>query len=229
MIDPYSQMDYGVHLHASGLIDQNQEIQINKTIHKIQKLISMKQFDQAFKLFVPLVFNSDSNSMLYNFTGQLFHYNVLVDSVPQLVIDFNDFMQDPQVRRAFHVYPNNFNENDKVGQMMKSDILKSIKHKFALLANNYPTILWSGQLDIIIPPLFTENFLNQLDWKYSDTFATADRLVWRLEDEKEKVAGYVKQVNNFWYVVVKRAGHMVPWDQPKVAFEMIKKFVYDSI
>lgn len=39
-----------------------------------------------------------------------------------------------------------------------------------------------------------------------------------------RLAGYVKTVKNFTQVLVRNAGHMVPYDQPKWAFDMITRF-----
>lgn len=229
LIDPYNQIDYAKHLHVNGLIDSKQASKLEKTTNKIKRLISHEKFEEAVQLFIPLVFNSDNKSMLYNYTGSLFHYNIIIDSTPQLIFDYDTYMQLDEVRKAFHVYPIPFKTDDKVGQTMRLDILKTIKHKFVVLAENYPTLLYNGQLDIICPPYFTENLLNKLDWKYSDKFYKADRKIWRLKDEPQNVAGFIKQVEKFQFAIVKRAGHMVPWDEPKVALELIKNFVNSSL
>jgi vitellogenic carboxypeptidase-like protein len=38
-------------------------------------------------------------------------------------------------------------------------------------------------------------------------------------------AGYVRQVNNFYQVIVREAGHLLPADQPARALDMITRFV----
>ena len=38
------------------------------------------------------------------------------------------------------------------------------------------------------------------------------------------LAGYAKTVGNFTAVLVRNAGHMVPYDQPKWAFDLINRF-----
>ena len=228
-VDPINQIDYADYLHIGSLLDAKEAHRVRKTTDKIKKLIHHERYEEAVELFIPLVFNSDKHSMLYNYTGSTFHYNVLVDSDPQAIIDYSLYMQDDEVRRAFHVYPVNFKEGDKVGQGMKKDLLKTIKKKFIVLAENYPTLLYNGQLDIICPPIFTEKFLLKFDWVYSSEFYKAKRTIWRLPDEPLKVAGFEKRVEKFRFTVIKRAGHMVPLDQPKVALELIKNFVSESI
>ena len=41
----------------------------------------------------------------------------------------------------------------------------------------------------------------------------------------DQLAGYSKAVQNFTHVLVRNAGHMVPYDQPKWAFDMISRWV----
>ena len=39
-----------------------------------------------------------------------------------------------------------------------------------------------------------------------------------------ELAGYAKEVGNFTQVLIRNAGHMVPYDQPKFAFDLINRF-----
>lgn len=47
------------------------------------------------------------------------------------------------------------------------------------------------------------------------------RYEWYVEKE---LAGYVKQAGNLTEVLVRNAGHMVPTDQPKWAWDLISRF-----
>ncbi len=47
-----------------------------------------------------------------------------------------------------------------------------------------------------------------------------------MEDQDDQVAGYVRTVGqNFTYAIVRGAGHIVPYDQPRAALDMITRFV----
>jgi carboxypeptidase C (cathepsin A) len=39
------------------------------------------------------------------------------------------------------------------------------------------------------------------------------------------VTGWAKVSGNFWFVLVNKAGHMVPSDQPRSAFSMMGHFM----
>ena len=86
-------------------------------------------------------------------------------------------------------------------------------------------MVYSGQLDVIIAFPQTENFLNSLEWSGKYIYATAPRKIWKVEGQ---VAGYVRQAKNLKQVMVRNAGHILPYDQPKWAFDMIQRFIQDK-
>ena len=49
---------------------------------------------------------------------------------------------------------------------------------------------------------------------------------WGADDPTDpEVAGYVKSVGKFSYIIVRGAGHIAPYDQPDRMLDMINKFV----
>ena len=83
-------------------------------------------------------------------------------------------------------------------------------------------LIYNGQLDVIIPYAATENFVNHLQWRGAKEYSTSARRIWKVRGE---VAGYARQVRNFRQVMVRNAGHILPYDQPVWAFDMIMRFV----
>ena len=45
-----------------------------------------------------------------------------------------------------------------------------------------------------------------------------------VEDDPQ-VAGYIKQAESFFVAWVRNAGHMVPAEQPRAAFDLMDRFV----
>ena len=82
-------------------------------------------------------------------------------------------------------------------------------------------MFYSGQLDIIVAYTLTENFLNSMQWKYADRYKNSPRYIWKVDN---KVAGYVREVPNMVQILVRNAGHILPYDQPKWAYEMMNRF-----
>ena len=82
-------------------------------------------------------------------------------------------------------------------------------------------MIYNGQLDVIIAWPLTESFLTSLNWSADRNYTGTQRSLWHVGGQ---VAGYAKQVGNFTQVLVRNAGHMVPYDQPKWAFDLINRF-----
>ena len=89
----------------------------------------------------------------------------------------------------------------------------------------FQVMVYSGQLDVIIAFPQTEAFLNALEWSGKYIYSTAPRQIWKVNDD---VAGYVRVAKNLIQVMVRNAGHILPFDQPKWAFDMIQRFIQDK-
>ncbi|RXG73445.1 putative serine carboxypeptidase CPVL [Armadillidium vulgare] len=144
----------------------------------------------------------------------------------QLVINY---IQNKEWTKAFKVFDTLLN-GDTIGSKSYFYNVTGLSNYYNFLlqeepkilkANNYKVLIYNGQLDIIIASPLTDNFINGLDFQYSDLLKNATRHIWRVDGE---VAGYVREVPNFAQVLIRDAGHMVPYDQPKWAYKMITRF-----
>jgi len=66
------------------------------------------------------------------------------------------------------------------------------------------------------------------DHRYADGFRKAPSKPWHTLDGG-KLAGRTRSApgGNFTYVEIFNAGHMVPYDQPEAALDMIERWVFD--
>ena len=86
----------------------------------------------------------------------------------------------------------------------------------------FRVLFYNGQLDVIIAWPLTESFLESLEWDdNARNYTKTERQLWHVNGD---LAGYAKVVGNFTSVLVRNAGHMVPYDQPKWAFDLISRF-----
>ena len=98
-----------------------------------------------------------------------------------------------------------------------------------LLDAGYRVLIYNGQLDVIIPYPATEDFVNALQWKHAAEYKIAPRGVWRFGYDNYRdgvVAGYAREVGNFTQLMVRNAGHILPYDQPEWALDLITRFVH---
>jgi vitellogenic carboxypeptidase-like protein len=103
--------------------------------------------------------------------------------------------------------------------------MQTIVGKVAVIANNYKVLIYNGLLDVIIASSLTMDWVDKLEWQYADQLRGAERKIWKVKDDDKEVAGYIKQAHSFFVAWVRNAGHMVPADQPRAAFDLIDRFV----
>jgi vitellogenic carboxypeptidase-like protein len=230
LCDPQTMFGYGDYLFQIGLIDENQKKFFNSEEQKAVKLIENGKYFEAFKIF-DFLLNGDlikTTSYFTNITGLTFYYNFLYTTAPDDFSYYSSYLGMDDTRRAIHVGNLTYNEGNNVEMHIINDIMQSVKPWVATLMDNYKVLMYSGQLDIIVAAPLTENFLQSVDWSKADQYKKADRFIWKVSEQDSDIAGYVRQVDQFYQVVVRNGGHILPYDQPRASLDMITRFIKNN-
>lgn len=224
--DPEHQIDYGNYLYQHGLIDNNQLMMFESLQRDIVTEIRNEKWEKADMLMDELMDGELTNfSYFKSYTGFTNYYNFLQSDSDEDTSIFADLLQNDKLRRSIHVGGLPFNSGEEVQIHLAMDILKSVAPLVEELLSHYRILFYNGQLDIIVAYPLTENFLRNLKFSSADVYRNAPRKIWRVRDD---IAGYWKKAGNLTEVLVRNAGHMVPHDQPKWAFNLITQFVRDK-
>lgn len=226
--DPIHQLNYADYLYQIGLIDANAQKTLQNIQWKGENLILHQRWVDAFRLFDDLLDGDMSShpSLFKNITGFSNYYNYLVSNDSTTDYEFmGKYIQSDSVRKAIHVgtIPFSGGENPVVELNLIEDIMQSVAPWVSELLDNYRVLVYNGQLDIIVAYPLTLGFLQNLSFNAADEYKTAERHQWWVDGD---IAGYVKQAGNLTEVLVRNAGHMVPRDQPKWAFDLITRFTH---
>ena len=68
---------------------------------------------------------------------------------------------------------------------------------------SYQVLMYNGQLDVIVAAPLTQRFLPTVNWTGAAEYRTAPRFHWRLQPGDREVAGYVRQVGEFYQVSIR--------------------------
>jgi len=90
-----------------------------------------------------------------------------------------------------------------------------------------PIIFFNGMNDLMCNHVGNERFLDNLPWEHTQQFSTSSRYAWKIQRLGPQPVGFIKQFQNLYFIKIPNAGHMVPLDQPDVAFEMMKNLITD--
>lgn len=224
LIDPESMIDYSSFLYKISLFDEDQAEIGKKYEEKILNDIKNERYDACHLKWNDYI--ESNTSFFYNVTGITYYYNFLFDKEPNDFKFFQTYVTNSKSRAALHVGNKNYSSGKDVLDHLKNDMCKSAKSDLIILMENYKVLLYSGQLDIIVASPLTDNMINRLKWKGSEKYRRSKRQIWKVDG---KVAGYLKKVKDFYFMIIRDAGHILPYDQPKAAFQMITQFVNDQL
>ncbi|ESO82494.1 hypothetical protein LOTGIDRAFT_134533 [Lottia gigantea] len=223
LCDPETMMDkYASYMYSIGTLDENQRDYFQQQTDTVVNLIKDKDYTAAFQVFDQLLLGG---GYYQNVSGSTDYYNFLRWQSPEAMGYYVQLLADPAVRKAIHVGNLTYNDGRKVQEYLTNDFMQSVKPWIAVLMDNYKVMIYNGQLDIIIAVPLTESWLQTVPWSGLDDYKKAPRGIWKVNDD---IAGYYRQVKNFYQIIVLGSGHILPYDQPARGFDMIQRFVDSS-
>jgi len=156
---------------------------------------------------------------------------------------FYRFMNNPKVKEALHA-PQSIEwvgcrpgagrrrrrrQLQKQSKMLEHDEPISVVPYVAELLDRWGVrvLIYNGDLDMSTNAGGSEMLLNSMKWSGQKAWAVAGRGIWMMKSD-ETVAGYVKKYANLSFLVVKNSGHLVPYNKPMLALDLIERFLQDA-
>jgi hypothetical protein len=121
-----------------------------------------------------------------------------------------------------HAHRRLYMDNDKP--------LSVVPYVAELLDAGIPVVVYNGDRDMTTNMVGSELLLNDMKWKGQDKWMDAPRGLWLLPDElrkphDQKQAGWAKELNGLTFLVVYNSGHMVPYNQPAPAGDLLERLL----
>jgi len=229
LIDPANQMVYSEFLYERGLIDNTNRQIMEKMEDEARECIAAGNYSDAFDaMSTPL-------SMFTKLTGLQYIYNVMwkYDPIPYKGGHWYQYVQRMSVRGALHVGLSQWSGMDVVFGRMKYDVPLSVAPLLSAIleTGQYRVLLYSGQLDAIVPYQGSVNVAKALRWSGAERFRNANSTAWMVPERNcrkrcniTESAGYATTYGPLTMLLIRNAGHMVPHDQPMWAYNMIDRF-----
>lgn len=217
--DPINQLVFGDLFYTLGFVDNN-ALQIFNTYESIARdYIRQGQYVTALGYTFSLINTRDC--LFNNLTGFTSPYNYLIPhGYDETIHVVSNYLVNSSISKYLHTNRTfvPFDENNPVLANLANDILASVAPWLEVLIDNYIVQIYSGMLDLLCGPRGVGEYLLQLIHKWSDEYKAASTTKWLVDDE---IAGYERKAGNLNFKTVRLAGHMVPYDQPKWAFDLI--------
>lgn len=110
---------------------------------------------------------------------------------------------------------------------MDNDRPLSVVPYIAELLDDYkiPVLIYNGDRDMTTNMVGTELALNAMDWNSAGRkWLDAPRGLWKRSSD-DYPAGWAKEYKNLTYTVVYNSGHMVPYNVPDSAYDLLTRFL----
>lgn len=136
--------------------------------------------------------------------------------------EVNTYLNIPAVQKAIHAntnlgYP--WTVCSSLVNYSRDDLLSSMIPVYQqLIAANLRMLVYSGDVDGIVPVTGTRAWLDQLS-------AASTTNTWRPYTVSGQVGGYVEERQGLTFATVRNAGHMVPYTQQERALHIFSNFI----
>uniref|UniRef100_A0A914XST3 Serine carboxypeptidase n=1 Tax=Panagrolaimus superbus TaxID=310955 RepID=A0A914XST3_9BILA len=237
------------YLYSLSFLDGKQLVEANAKAADCQQIVDAEQWHDASECF------HEMENLISQQTAGVSWYNILkvegTDDWSLRKSSIKSKLSDK--RKTFNRYVGYLQSdpltdlmNGKIRQKFGSTIPKHIQfgaqswkvfkqQQGDFMTSNYDTVdnllsrginvsIFNGQLDLICNTLGVEKWLQRLQWKHRDDFLNSDKT----DFGEKQVWGFQKGYKNLQLFYILRAGHMVAYDVPWPALEVVKKIIGKS-
>jgi len=227
LVDPLIQDgEYGIYALDNDLIDQSVYETTQSIYKKCESEIEKGEWSSAFDTcsgIISLVQQAGGDFNVYNIHLKCTYAPLCYNMQP-----LETMMKNTSLVNALGVQGHPWQMCDMaVYEYLISDFEKAYQQDIPLvLAAGVRVIAYSGTLDFICNYYGGSNWTADMVWPGQAAFNSTELSSWVLPNGT--VGGQVKTVQNFTWLVVFNAGHMVPMDQPVSALAMVNGFMANA-
>ncbi|KAJ6252187.1 serine carboxypeptidase-like 48-related [Anaeramoeba flamelloides] len=215
--DPSLQTNYFAdYSYSTGLLDEQERIDIKLLEADLLLQIENQEWDNCLDNFEKIT------NEISELSGGINKYDIRLyqpyDSKP-----ITNFLNLQSVKDTFGANADWEFCAKETRNGLKIDFCQSVKPLVdVLIQSGYQALFYSGQFDLIVNYMGSSNFIEQINWSGKQNWLESDRIVWKNNDE---VVGYVKNYQNLYHILINKAGHMSPMNQPQNTLDMVSRFI----
>eukprot|EP01139_Manchomonas_bermudensis_P000021 Amastigsp_a13_2441.p2 type:complete len:431 gc:universal Amastigsp_a13_2441:24-1316(+) len=225
MTDPIKQMPaYGAYAAKYNLVDKAVLDKVAIATAECEKLLAAQDYLKGYEVCLPII-----NDILS--ASGINPYNRDLKCPPQFPLCYNltaqtDYMNLPYVQQHLGVNKVWQTCNDAVNADFTYDWVEDYANDVVtVLEAGFPAFIYYGQLDFICNYMGGVDYLSSglTGWSGQAAFNAAPTQPWMVNGQQ---VGSVQSANGLSLILVAEAGHMVPYDQPALALEIISNLMF---
>jgi len=221
-INPYIQdCSNAPYLYHNGLINSIELAEFEVMCDVVDALIDASLYDEAMYAS-NIMFNV---LMAQAGLGDPYDIRKSSDPTEPLQDALTDYLNEPSVMKQFNATqsPGWQACNTDPYFALINDFARSSEILLPMILAQIPIYLYSGNYDLICNWEGTAELASSLQWPHQNDWNNAKNQTWVTAEGQ--TAGWYKISNGFAHIIVEGAGHMVPYDQPQSAFDLITRII----
>ncbi|CAB9499247.1 Pheromone-processing carboxypeptidase KEX1 [Seminavis robusta] len=151
-----------------------------------------------------------------------------------------NFFNDPRVKEKLHAPEDVFwrgcipgagrrlqEARRFLGLLENDQPMSTVPYLAEMLDGGVRVLIYNGDRDLSTNAQGSEMLLNGMEWSGAEEWFTTPRGLWvNPKNSKDKTpAGYAKSLKGLDFVVIYNSGHLVPYNQPENALDLITRFI----
>jgi len=225
LVQNQAYVDYPFNL---GLISNKQRDQAEVIQNKLVEAIKRSEWITANKL------SNELEAFVLKAAGDIDVDDMIneISPVDPIIVQIGNYLNRPDVRAALNISTKMWSfVNGTAGGALDADEQQSVLHLLPNLIANYRVLIYTGNLDINCNLVGVESYLNGLDFPGKTDFYNAPRGSWKV---KGQLAGYARTwgdvagTSSLTNLIVRNAGHEVPFYQPVNSLDLVTRFIKGS-
>ncbi|KPV77963.1 uncharacterized protein RHOBADRAFT_50486 [Rhodotorula graminis WP1] len=242
-IDPANQypayLDFAL---QSGIVKKGSaaETAVRKAVDECEQHLKRQKVERIHEGVCERILGAITDSTIQNVNGQSMcvnNYDVrLTDTHPACgmnwppdLVDMHPYLSRQDVKSAFHATRKSgpwLECDGQVGAQFYTPRSRPAVRLLPGLLEQVPVLMFAGAEDLICNHVGIERMIDNLEWNGETGFGNATQEEWHVDGRQ---AGTWTTARNLTYVKINDASHMVPYDQPVAAHDMLLRFVGVSL
>ncbi|KZS92434.1 serine carboxypeptidase [Sistotremastrum niveocremeum HHB9708] len=153
--------------------------------------------------------------------------------------DITQYLNRPETRKLIGIPPKfdnatfsniNYTVHAAFGASQDENRIQTKFYLENLLDRGVRVLIYVGTYDGACNWVGNHRMVNSLEWRDSHTFVQKELMPWHVSNSHEKTppAGSVKTAGGLTFLTIEEAGHMVPYDKPVEALELVTRWLNEE-
>eukprot|EP01017_Pseudomicrothorax_dubius_P012097 TRINITY_DN14760_c0_g1_i2.p1 TRINITY_DN14760_c0_g1~~TRINITY_DN14760_c0_g1_i2.p1 ORF type:complete len:188 (+),score=36.79 TRINITY_DN14760_c0_g1_i2:578-1141(+) len=132
------------------------------------------------------------------------------------------YLNRDDVKAKYGAHSDYKNMNWDVFERFDNDYINSAAPALGYVLEHISVLVYNGQDDLVVNTPGVQRYLSKVQWRGQDGFNSLEFSPWTIQKQN---TGLMKSYDNLTFVIVNKAGHLVPLDMLASSYDMLDRYI----